>query len=123
LRLSFISLKRRNIERRNNTNIYQKRGHGRFDILMQLRYDENMQMIRTTINMPKEVHKSLKREAMDKEVSLNELLMEKIKKELDTKKKMIAKRKKALREIRRLTKGINFKGINYKELIEDGRRY
>lgn len=90
---------------------------------MQLRYDENMQMIRTTINMPKEVHKSLKREAMDKEVSLNELLMEKIKKELDTKKKMIAKRKKALREIRRLTKGINFKGINYKELIEDGRRY
>ena len=80
-------------------------------------------MVRTTINMPKEIHKTLKREAMEKDVSLNEILMEKIKKDLDVKEDIIARRKKALREIRRLTKGVNFKGINYRELIEDGRRY
>ncbi len=76
-----------------------------------------MQMIRTTITMPKHIHNDLKRQALEKDKSLNELLLERILK-ID-----YEKAKKSFQVIKRLRKNINTKGINYRELIDYGRKY
>ena len=76
-----------------------------------------MQMIRTTITMPKPVHQKLKKEALEEGRSLNDLLVERILK-ID-----YDKAKKALEEIRKLRKNVNTKGINYRQLIDYGRKY
>ena len=82
-----------------------------------------MQMIRTTITLEKDVHKRLKREALEKDLSLNDLLRNRVLSSLEEDKKTIAKRKKALKRIRELTKDIDFSGLDYKELVNYGRKY
>lgn len=79
-----------------------------------------MQTIRTTITLPKDTHENLKTLAFLSGQSLNSLILSKL--EVD-KEKEIKKRKKAFNSILRLRKKINTKGINYRELIENGRRY
>jgi len=79
-----------------------------------------MQLVRTTVRMPEELHDYLKREAELTDKSLNDLLVDKLKKSSI---KEIRRRQKALREMKRLVKGIDMTGVGYKELIEDGRRY
>ena len=74
--------------------------------------------------MPKDVHKNLKREAMDREISLSELLLERVVRASDKKdQKLIAQRKRALKRIDKLARGVSFKGLDYKELINYGRKY
>jgi hypothetical protein len=80
-------------------------------------------MIRTTITLEKDVHKRLKREALEKDLSLNDLLRNRVLSSLEEDKKTIAKRKKALKRIRELTKDIDFSGLDYKELVNYGRKY
>ena len=41
----------------------------------------------------------------------------------DTKTNRLTQRQKALKSIEKITVSINTAGLNYKELIEDGRRY
>ena len=76
-----------------------------------------MQTIRTTITMPKVVHNRLRKRALEEDKSLNDLLLEKVLREerVDA--------QKTLGEIRKITKGISFKGINYRELTHYGHRY
>jgi predicted transcriptional regulator len=76
-----------------------------------------MQTIRTTISIPKKLHEQLSQEAETCDTTLSQIIVQKIMS------KEIEKRTKALAEIRKLAKKANTKGIKYKELIEDGRRY
>lgn len=76
-----------------------------------------MQMIRTTITMPKNIHNYLKRQALEENKSFNTLMLEKV---INGERVDV---KKSLREIRKITKGISFKGIDYKELTHYGHKY
>jgi len=75
------------------------------------------QTIRTTITLPKYLHDSLKKQAMEEEKSLNDLLLERV-----TQTKMVDAQK-SLKEIRKITEGISFKGINYRKLTHYGHKY
>ncbi|MBI2103623.1 hypothetical protein HYT59_01320 [Candidatus Woesebacteria bacterium] len=82
-----------------------------------------MQTIRTTITLRKDIYKSLKNEALDKDKSLNELLNDKISTSLNVGKAEIAKRKKALKRIKEIAREIDFSGMDFKELVNYGRKY
>jgi DNA-binding protein H-NS len=76
-----------------------------------------IQTVRTTLTMPIYIHKKLKKEALEKHVSFSNLLVQKI----------LAKDENSieqtLAEIRKISKRANTKNINYKELINHGRKY
>jgi len=74
-------------------------------------------MIRTTITMPKHIHQILRSEALEKGQSFNDLLLEKITKDKNV------DLKKSLARIKKITKGMNFNGIDYKELTHYGHKY
>jgi len=76
-----------------------------------------MQTIRTTITLDKDLYEDLKLEAVKKRLSLNRVMVDKIRS------KKSNKNKKVMLEMRRLAKGINTKGIDYKALINEGRKY
>lgn len=76
-----------------------------------------MQTIRTTISLPETLHTFLVSEAEQEGKTLSELVTNKIMA------KEVKKRKKALAEFRNLGKKINLKGVDYKELVEYGRKY
>ena len=79
-----------------------------------------MQTIRTTITLPKDLHRKLKREAIEKDKTLNDILVDKVTTNTGDD---VRKRRNAFEEIVKLRKHIDTKGINYRELIEDGRKY
>lgn len=55
--------------------------------------------------------------------TIGELIRDAVKKTYKIKKKALTANEKAYRAIRKITKGMNFSGIDYKALIEYGRKY
>jgi len=81
---------------------------------------------RTNVLFSEDEHATLVRLSKKHEKTMGELVRQAVRKTYkveDKDKEEIAKRKKALKEIRRLAKCFDTKGINYKGLIEDGRKY
>lgn len=60
---------------------------------------------------------------MEREISLNDVLVDKIINSSSINKAEIAKRKKAYLNIKKLTKGVDFSGLDYRELVDRGRKY
>ena len=76
---------------------------------------------RTNLLLTQKQHQTLKSLSYQKRKSVGELIRHVIDKEYVGSK--LNNRAKILEEIRNLTKNINTKGINYKELIASGRKW
>lgn len=77
---------------------------------------------RTNVLFTEEDYLMLSRLSTESKKTVGELVRHAVKKTYKSKKKM-TNTKKAFIEIRKLTKGMDFSGIDYKALINYGRKY
>ena len=82
-------------------------------------YDLIMKQVRMTLRLPESLHEDLKFEAEKQGKSLNELIVNKIKKQ------KVAYRTKIMRDIDNITKDMDTKFTSKEilELVRDGRKY
>ncbi len=77
---------------------------------------------RTNVLLDEENYATLLMYSKDRGETIGELIRKAIKKTYKAKKTLTAN-EKAYRAIRKITKGMDFSGIDYKALIEYGRKY
>ena len=78
---------------------------------------------RTNVLFTEEDHLMLTDLARESNKTIGELVRSAVKKTYKSKKTKLTANEKAFRMIKKATKGLNFSGIDYKALINDGRKY
>lgn len=78
-----------------------------------------MQIVRTTITLPKDLYEEIRTEAFEQRKSFNKAMLERLEKKVVKKKA----NRQIMAEMKRLAKGVDTKGIDYKALINEGRKY